>query len=427
MPRQIRIAIAFLSIAAAQSATGATQLGGAALDSRAQTTHGTVNIFLANKNGLVVVTDSLLSHQNRPVGEGQKLFKVDDRTVCSIADWYSDPGPAVNPNKAGQPSYPAFLAVPTIIRTAISRPGFSSLSIERKMGALTFAFQFSLLAVAKVDELGGAPPSESGSEITLAGFDDKGQLGVFQADLKPVFRNGRIVDYAVKAEQPVYINEREGLVAIFRGIPAVAQSIVDGTYPGMEKDPILGYLKASLAADRGRSLSLLDLEQIAKEMERRTSSQFRGMVGGDRQIAVLSGGQIKEFVEPLRDPRGIPPSVLHVVDRVEAEGDHGGEIFSGGGPGITFAQNCVLSNGSQQLDGFFFFNSKFSHVDFRYAGSPASIFDKSNTVVDSTLTLYYLADPNSNFVMQIRADFPTLKIQDQSKPAAGPPLNPPRP
>src|SRR5215469_8291882 len=57
--------------------------------------HGTVNIALANKNGLVVVTDSMLTagdgkQLDQP---GQKLFKLDDQTVCAIAGFVSAGGP----------------------------------------------------------------------------------------------------------------------------------------------------------------------------------------------------------------------------------------------------------------------------------------------------------------------------------------------
>jgi len=52
--------------------------------------HGTVNILLANKNGLVAVTDSMLTFSNgshQPIG--RKLFKIDDRTICTIAGSYT--------------------------------------------------------------------------------------------------------------------------------------------------------------------------------------------------------------------------------------------------------------------------------------------------------------------------------------------------
>lgn len=70
---------------------------------------GTVNIVLANPNGIVVVTDS---NQTYKLGDelftytlpGQKLFRIDERTVCTIAGFGSKPLPRfsqINSSAAG--------------------------------------------------------------------------------------------------------------------------------------------------------------------------------------------------------------------------------------------------------------------------------------------------------------------------------------
>src|ERR1700730_9960007 len=56
--------------------------------------HGTINIALGNKNGLVVLTDSMVPRKYPPgprqlPNPGQKLFKLDDRTVRSVAGFAS--------------------------------------------------------------------------------------------------------------------------------------------------------------------------------------------------------------------------------------------------------------------------------------------------------------------------------------------------
>jgi hypothetical protein len=62
--------------------------------------HGTVNIILANKNGLIAVTDSRLSSpQGLAMGSAQKLFKLDSKTICTIAGQYSLGGPSQEPNE----------------------------------------------------------------------------------------------------------------------------------------------------------------------------------------------------------------------------------------------------------------------------------------------------------------------------------------
>jgi len=56
--------------------------------------HGTVNIALANQSGLILLTDSMITAGDRQLSNpGQKLFQLDDRTVCAIAGFVSASGP----------------------------------------------------------------------------------------------------------------------------------------------------------------------------------------------------------------------------------------------------------------------------------------------------------------------------------------------
>jgi hypothetical protein len=387
----------------------------AAAGTHALPAHGTVNVFLANKNGLVAVTDSMLSSNQGIVGYSQKLFKVDDRTICSIAGWYSDPGPAIRPDVASAPSYPAYLAVPQIMQGTISRVGDASGNLERKMRLLAGAFKISLLVVSYIDEIDGVTPTASTSQITVAGFDEKGTLEILRTDLVPILQNEKPVGYLEKKYQTVYVTQTTGLVPVFRGIDGTAQSILDGSYPSMASDPILGNFMSALARDKGKSLSLLDLEQVAKQIERRTSQQFPSKVGGKLQIAELSEGKVAKFDQPNSSLFHLPAIAFWADKGVGVSDSAWGLSF----PSHTLVAFVLQANfsgvGSQPLDNIFFFETKFAHCKFTYQGSPRSIFDRSNTVVDSTLTLLPGADPNSNFVKQIKVDFPALAIIDKTK------------
>jgi len=390
---------------------------------QARPTHGTVNVLLANRNGLVVVTDSRLSNGQRAVGNGQKLFQIDNRTVCTIAGWYSSPGPVVRSDVPGHPDYPAELAVPDIIqiiisRIARSRPGW--LTIDRKMEVISKIFALSLLVVANLYDAAGVPLSHEQlngtSEITVAGYDDKGVLEILQTDIVPIIQNGKIMDYNMEAKPTIYVPETSGVVPVIRGIQSTAHSILDGSYPAMASDPILGHFKAPLADDKGRSLSMQDMEQIAKQIERCTALQFPTYVGGSQQIAELSSGVVSQFVQPISSPTPIPRVVFETLEdlAIVGTGPTSSILVYAGAPKAEFVQRAKLANGMQYLDNFFFFKSDFAHVHFIYLGSPRSIFDKSNTLTDCTLTLAFGADANSNFVKQIKTDFPALKIIDQT-------------
>jgi hypothetical protein len=386
--------------------------GTVASKNQARPSHGTVNVFLANKNGLVVVTDSLLSNDQGPVGVGQKLFQVDDHTICTIAGWYSDSGPVIRPDVASDPSYPARLMVPDIIRAFVSNGKLGQVSIERKMEMLSKLFRFSLLAVANVDEFAGVKPNASKSEITVAGYNN-GVIEIHQADLLPIIQDGKIKDYYIVNGVTISVNEKIGFVSVVRGISSTAQSLLNCSDLSMGIDPIIGSFRSSVANDRWRSLSIQDMEIIASEVALKTAKTFPGKVGGAQQIAALSNGRVSEFVQPIPATVRIPMTLFSVIDGAEMSG--AGGLFYVGSPQVAIMQGGKFSGGSSSpVDNIFLFRSAFNHCELTYGGSPRTIFDKSNTVVDSTLTLLPGADPNSNFVKQIRADFPDLNVIDQT-------------
>jgi Proteasome subunit len=94
---RVRVSIALSVIATVLPIVGTSQLPTRTATPRESptSTHGTINLLLANKNGTVLITDSRISNGNyqRISDHAQKLFQLDDKTVCSIANFYSDPGP----------------------------------------------------------------------------------------------------------------------------------------------------------------------------------------------------------------------------------------------------------------------------------------------------------------------------------------------
>jgi hypothetical protein len=388
--------------------------------------HGTVNVFLANKNGLVVVTDSRLSNgQGQWRDDGQKLFRIDDRTICAIAGWYSDLGPAVRSDEAGGPSYPASATVPDIIQMILSiipAEEMRSLSLERKMEILSSAFSFSLLTSYAIYNAAGVPQTPQQlagtSEITIAGYDDNGALLILQTDIVPDFRNGEVYQYKAVKKTAISVSKSSGLIKVFRGIPTVAVSLMDCSDISMHSDVMIAGFKDKLVMGRGESLSLSDMAIIAGELEKRTAQEFPRFVGGPQQVAEMSGSRITRFEEPVKQMAHIPRSIIGYISDFEGDLHGGGSwVVLHGGYGSYLAQRVKISNGRQALDKFIIFDSEFVNMKLTYSGFPASIFDRSNKVVNSTLTLLPGADLNSTFVRRIKADFPTLTIIDQTKPS----------
>jgi hypothetical protein len=382
-------------------------------------THGTVNIFLANKNGLVAVTDSRLSNSNSFVDSGQKLFKIDNRTICTIAGWFSDPGPVIRADADSGPGLPAYLAVPQIMNKFISETTPYFANLERTADVLGVEFMSALKAAAEIDKYAGIQPNHSESQITIAGFDDNQELHILQRNIVPIIDNGSIVDYRGVRLPTLTLNGTSGMISVIRGIPTTAQSILNGSHHLLSSDAILGYLKDSLAKDNGASLSLHDMEQIAKQIARVTAQEHSNEVGGPLQIAKLAAGKVASFEQPITVTYPVPTSI--VDGRFEgASGKNVGQGFQNDSHNfILLLKGVTLINSGQKLDNAFIFGSTIDGCALTYGGSPNSILDKSNTVTNSTLTLLPGADADSQFIMQIKIDFPSLRIIDQQRPHTG--------
>jgi len=90
---------------------------------------GTLNVVLANKNGAVILTESMLSDESgpvpipRPETPGQKLFQLDDKTICAIAGFASVPRifPEFSPSVSAVAVEAAFSSVSNLL--AETNPG----------------------------------------------------------------------------------------------------------------------------------------------------------------------------------------------------------------------------------------------------------------------------------------------------------------
>jgi hypothetical protein len=65
--------------------------------------HGTVNIILANPQGMIIMTDSMLSSDGKPEFYGEKLFRFDESTYLTLAGQYVEPGPDFGQTQHIQP------------------------------------------------------------------------------------------------------------------------------------------------------------------------------------------------------------------------------------------------------------------------------------------------------------------------------------
>jgi hypothetical protein len=237
---------------------------------------GTLNVVLANKNGAVVLTDSMLSDESGPVPvphpeiPGQKLFQLDDKTVCAIAGFVSAPGlfPEFSPSVS---------AVVAHFSEELKQNPRQSL--EFKLTALAMLMGQNISAIAALRTAANKPIRAKNylSTITLVGFDRDGILKIGQVQL---------------AANPEHLER--GAVVTGVQIASVGDNLIFGRAgkwetaaklmndPGSKPlDKALARLKDSVASDGGSSLTLDEMRGIALSLVSYTA-QADCTVGGDK-------------------------------------------------------------------------------------------------------------------------------------------------
>jgi hypothetical protein len=243
---------------------------------------GTINVVLANKNGAVVLTDSMLSDESGPVPvphpetPGQKLFQLDDKTVCAIAGFVSVPGlfPEFSPSVS---------AVVNTFSEQLKR--YSPQPLRAKLTALAMLMGQNISAIAELRAAANNPLRVNNylSTITLVGYDLDGILKIGQVQLAT--DPEKIRDWAVIIGIQI-VPVGDNLTCGFAGKWKTAEKLLND--PGSEPlDKTLTRLKASLATDGGASLTLDELRGIATSLAAYTA-QADPTVGGDNQIAELA-------------------------------------------------------------------------------------------------------------------------------------------
>ena len=276
--------------------------------------HGTVNIFLASGGTLVAVTDSMLTSGANHTPNGRKLYKLDARTICAMAGFYSEPGPHNLNNLA--------LFVPEIARYVsqqMATQGTTHVSVERRAAGTFYSFRFQLTShlqamaasnpAMEIDEL------KPMIELTLAGYDDDGSVKIAELTLRPRRTKSGVsfvsvdrphsshiptCELAVAGHKNLIRPDEDDYFVLFNvgnrffcdvaGLPDVAEGLLDDPSYAPE-------LKAK------EDPSAADLRRVAIDLEKQTvdaeAQNQRFRVGGEVEVTVLSDGKIAEEPPPL--------------------------------------------------------------------------------------------------------------------------------
>jgi hypothetical protein len=418
--------------------------------------HGTVNVILANRNGLVAVVDSMLTRKNdkgqtvKQEPNGMKLFKVDDETICTMAGFYSFPG-ALNMDEFA-------VMFPAIVGRYVQVSGRESL-----LKPLTFSAKVELLERVFTTELRNSftaylafnPAFRVNAHdpiiLTLAGYDLDGSLKIAEFELKPA----RSVDGVSIDLLPVPVAENapsceaagkiDESPARLRGLPPIdlfehlppTRTIGDSFFCEIAGlDTVATKLLAhpelypeirslhdyALSKKTHRPLSTTEMRVLALDLEKETANDeaTKGTtyVGGDAHIGVLEHGQVTEAPPTM----SLVPPTGSGLRRTPLEGMsldcmntkvHGIAIDDSRS---LYQATVYITRCAQQLDGILFHDSSFTNSVLTYDGSGPLLFPHSNSVVGSALVLGPSLKLDDPLVKDLMCYYPWKTIEQSQKP-----------
>jgi hypothetical protein len=358
--------------------------------------HGTINVALGNKNGIVVLTDSMLTDGggHQLAQPGQKLFKLDDRTVCSIAGFASATAPIPDLNASTS----------AIIREYVreSAPQVGQ-SIAERLRALAFLFDMQLSAISNVRDAGGYTTSINAYafQLIIAGYDidDKPKIGRItlritkdQDSLVPVIESGEVVEV------------KEKLIWRLNGMPEIAARILQHPDTSI-RDEVIQQYAAGLRADDGSSLTVDQMVELAKRLAFYTGKAYPE-VGGPNQFAVLQPSHAMRIEQQIFPEPAKPLIRFSLMVASKFRGTN--SFRTAPGVPVIFVR-CSFADMQRKIDGDFFIGSTFTDSVLAYDGGTVNLGD-TNKVINSALLIGALVRPDTEVLRRLSRAFPWARV-----------------
>lgn len=384
---------------------------------------GTINVVIADDRGIVALTDSMVTEtfanargvriSRQRSDPGQKLFRIDDRTVCTIAGFAS----------ADTPSLPEFLNNASAImgRYEDRLRDLPGLSIEDKLGLLEAVFSHYLEGIANIREL----TSSEGDyyfELLIAGYDPDGTPEVGRLILRMVSETegGATILHAVAQERRVVaVPAGQPPLILLAGKRDVAAGLLKNQAPWRIDEAVSAYEDS---VRLGITLSTEQMRALAISLKEHTAA-VDNEVGGANQIAILSSGRVQSTEQPNFAPIPLIGFKFLIFTRVTMDNTNGVVRPVNGIPapegfpyGILTLGNFALYFKStfvgvrQDLDDSYYSGNVFRDCLLTYNGGRMT-FEKSNQVFDCDLLLGPKADQDSPGVQQLLRNFKWRNVE----------------
>jgi hypothetical protein len=349
--------------------------------------HGTLNLCIANKNGIVVVTDSRASSvdlKGNFIAEDwhQKLFQISEKIVVTIAGYNRVPlkkTPLFHAPAAG-----VILNYIEDMRQKKHEPTY-----QEVIHALPFLIGFYLDSVSNIKEL-SEPENKVRPEdyhfVMMVIGDDNGTMKISEIDVGLKRKQNFTGDYFLSAEESV----KEKIINGFESC-AVGQSVI--------ADSDLQQYRKSLKKEELDALPLSKLISMAVSIMGHTM-QSNPYVGGVVQLASF---QNEKFQQSIIFPKPGGPLIKFISLY--------GSKFKGGGTAIKSEGSIVLTVSSFFEDITVFLGSPYYYFGSTLKNCKVIVednnfsFDASNQIENSTLSFHETIDRKSEKVKQLINSF----------------------
>jgi 20S proteasome alpha/beta subunit len=356
--------------------------------------HGTVNIALGNKNGLVVLTDSMVTSGGHQLPQpAQKLFRLDDETVCAIAGfgWANSPSvPDLNTSSAA-----------IIYEYVRQSAGKQPQTILEKLRTLAVLFRMNLSMIANVLDSTGHPiPSDNLKfQLIIAGYDLDGKPKIAKISLRSSNEGGASMS---SVDDAAIWDVGDDLIWRVSGMPDVANVLLD--HPeAVPEDSALAEYGASRLRGQGKSLTVDKMRALAERLAFYTSQRHRE-VGGPNQIAIISAPHTMRIVQQQfpQPPKAIVRFSLVVgsnfaYSSVAFTGEH------------TIFVRTSWAGMKREIDENVFIGNTFDNCVLTYRGGRVNL-GETNRIVNSTLLVGPLIRPDDETVLRLARLFHWSRI-----------------
>lgn len=328
-----------------------------------QSTHGTLITVMGNKQGIVVVADSMVSYldctghlRQLPIRPAQKLMQYDDSTVCATAGLLT--------YRANRKSKPDKLILPQLnlqvlgivqaYRDALKQTGKSQ-SMSDALEGLSGALRGRFTILADLDSYLGHKDTEIMNnyqlQLRLAGFDVDGEPKIGSLNLtvtRQPWPDGQMHWTAEEAERPKVEPVHDILLVRSAGIDRVEKDMLEIPEHFTSSTVMQDYIRA-MQKDKGASLSIEFMKKLG-HLFKVQSAYTETAIGGADQVATIVKGRQPE----LEGLESFPP-IGHAVKFIKFL-CHPGSVLKGNftpirtGTTPFIFQSCTLMGSQSNWD-----------------------------------------------------------------------------